>query len=67
MALQRNIKDLGTFGYMAAVCGRASYLRYVPRTLRFIRRTLAADRRYDLFFPVIDRLVLSGAPPVRRP
>lgn len=59
MALQRNLKDLGTFGYMATVRGRPEYLDYVPRTLRFIRRTLFAGRRYDLFMPALDRYVLS--------
>ena len=59
MALQRNIKDLGTFGYMAAARGRPEYLQYVPRTLRFVRRTLLAGRRYHLFMPVLERYVLS--------
>ncbi len=59
MALERNIKDLGTFGYMATVRGRPEYLEYVPRTVRFIRRTLLADRRYHLFMPALDRCVLS--------
>ena len=59
MALQRNIKDLGTFGYMATVRGRPEYLEYVPRTIGFIRRTLLAGRRYHLFMPALDRYVLS--------
>ena len=59
MALQRNIKDLGTFGFMATVRGRPDYLEYVPRTLRFVRRTLMAGQRYHLFMPVLDRYVLS--------
>jgi len=59
MALQRNLKDLGTFGYMATVRGRPEYLEYVPRTVRFIRRTLLAGRRYHLFMPVLDRYVPS--------
>jgi len=59
MALQRNIKDLGTFGFMATVRGRPEYLEYVPRTLRFVRRTLMAGQRYHLFMPVLDRYVLS--------
>jgi len=59
MALQRNIKDLGTFGYMATVRDRPEYLEYVPRTVRFIRRTLFAGPRYHLFLPTLDRYVLS--------
>ena len=60
MALQRNIKDLGTFGFMASERGRPEYLEYVPRTLRFIRQTLVRSRRYHLFFPVLERYALSG-------
>ena len=59
MALQRNLKDLGTFGYMATVRDRPEYLEYVPRTVRFIRRTLFAGPRYHLFLPALDRYVLS--------
>jgi N-acetylmuramate 1-kinase len=59
MALQRNIKDLGTFGYMATVRGRREYLDYVPRTVAFIRHGLAGSRRYHLFHPLLERYVLS--------
>ena len=59
MALQRNIKDLGTFGFMAIVRGRPEYLEYVPRTLRYIRQTLIRSRRYHVFFPVLERYVLD--------
>ena len=33
MSIQRNLKALGTFGYMAAVRGSRVYLPYIPRTL----------------------------------
>ena len=59
MALQRNIKDLGTFGYMATVRGRPDYLAYVPRTLRYIRSTLLRSRAYHAVFPAMERCVLS--------
>lgn len=59
MALQRNIKDLGTFGYMATARGRREYLEYVPRTVASIRRSLAGSRRYHLFHPLLERYVLS--------
>lgn len=59
MALQRNIKDLGTFGYMATVRGLRSYLAYVPRTIRAIRRILLRDRRYHLAFPALESCALS--------
>jgi N-acetylmuramate 1-kinase len=62
MALQRNVKDLGTFGYMATVRGKREYLAYVPRTIASIRRTLLRDRRWHDLFGTIDRLVLGWTP-----
>ncbi len=59
MALQRNIKDLGTFGFMATVRGRTEYLAYVPRTVRSIKRTLVRSRWYHLVYPVVERYVLA--------
>jgi len=41
MALQRNLKALGTFGYMKTVRGTDVYDAYVPRTLAHARRTLS--------------------------
>jgi aminoglycoside/choline kinase family phosphotransferase len=40
MSVQRNLKALGTFGYMTAVRGSSVYLPYVPRTLAHVRRNL---------------------------
>ena len=41
MCVQRNLKALGTFGYMATVRGNRVYLPYIPRTLAHARRNLA--------------------------
>ena len=41
MCVQRNLKALGTFGYMDVVRGSRVYLQYVPRTLAHARRNLA--------------------------
>ena len=41
MSVQRNLKALGTFGYMATVRGNEVYLPHVPRTLAHARRNLA--------------------------
>ena len=41
MCVQRNLKALGTFGYMDVVRGNRVYLQYVPRTLTHARRNLA--------------------------
>ena len=55
MALQRNLKALGTFGYQTTSRGNPVYIQYIPRTLNYVRENL---RRYTRF----DRLgqVLSG-------
>jgi hypothetical protein len=39
-SVQRNLKALGTFGYMATVRQNPVYLQYVPRTLANARRNL---------------------------
>jgi aminoglycoside/choline kinase family phosphotransferase len=62
MALQRNIKDLGTFGYMATVRGRRDYLDYVPRTIMSVRGTMVRDRRWHDAFGPVERLVLEWTP-----
>ena len=41
MSVQRNLKALGTFGYMGSVRGSRVYLPYIPRTLDHLRRNLA--------------------------
>jgi aminoglycoside/choline kinase family phosphotransferase len=40
VSVQRNLKALGTFGYMASVRGSDVYLPYIPRTLANARRNL---------------------------
>ena len=37
MALQRNLKALGTFGYQTATRRNPVYIQYIPRTLRYAR------------------------------
>jgi aminoglycoside/choline kinase family phosphotransferase len=46
MSVQRNLKALGTFGYMSTVRGTDVYLPYIPGTLLSARRTL--ERRPEL-------------------
>jgi len=41
MCVQRNLKALGTFGYMDVVRGNRVYVQYIPRTLAHARRNLA--------------------------
>jgi hypothetical protein len=45
MSLQRNLKALGTFGYMAATRGNPVYIQYIPRTLQHARRNLLKYER----------------------
>jgi aminoglycoside/choline kinase family phosphotransferase len=46
MALQRNLKALGTFGYQTSVRQNPVYIQYIPRTLRHVQRNLAANPRF---------------------
>jgi aminoglycoside/choline kinase family phosphotransferase len=46
MALQRNLKALGTFGYQTITRRNPVYIQYIPRTLRYARTNLT---RYDRF------------------
>ena len=46
MALQRNLKALGTFGYQTAARRNPVYIQYMPRTLEYVRRNLGRYRRF---------------------
>jgi aminoglycoside/choline kinase family phosphotransferase len=46
MALQRNLKALGTFGYQTMTRRNTVYIQYMPRTLRYARTNL---ERYPRF------------------
>jgi len=49
MCVQRNLKALGTFGYMATVRQNPVYLPYIPRTLAHARHNLSR-------YPELERL-----------
>lgn len=53
MALQRNLKALGTFGYQMTTRGNPVYLQYIPRTLRYVHDNLS---RHDRFATLRERL-----------
>jgi N-acetylmuramate 1-kinase len=40
MAVQRNLKALGTFGYQTTARRNPVYIQYIPRTLRYVRTNL---------------------------
>jgi aminoglycoside/choline kinase family phosphotransferase len=60
MALQRNLKALGTFGYQTTARQNPVYIQYMPRTLRYVRDTLHRHPRFarlhELLAPHIDEL-----------
>ncbi len=61
MALQRNLKALGTFGYQTTVRGNAVYIQYIPRTIRHVQRNLTRHdgsfgRLRELLSPYMEEL-----------
>ena len=60
MALQRNLKALGTFGYQTTARRNPVYIQYIPRTLRYVRETMERDPRFarlrELLAQHIDEL-----------
>jgi aminoglycoside/choline kinase family phosphotransferase len=46
MALQRNLKALGTFGYQTTARRNPVYIQYIPRTLRYVSRNLEQNPRF---------------------
>ena len=60
MALQRNLKALGTFGFQTTSRGNPVYIQYIPRTLNYVRASLARYARFgglrDLLAEHLDEL-----------
>jgi hypothetical protein len=60
MSVQRHLKALGTFGHQIAVANRHGFASAVPRTLRYLRRTLHDHDRFaglhDLLQPHLPEL-----------
>jgi N-acetylmuramate 1-kinase len=46
MAVQRNLKALGTFGFQTTARGNTAYVESMPRTLRYVKDNLS---RYERF------------------
>ncbi|HMC82080.1 MAG TPA: phosphotransferase [Candidatus Polarisedimenticolia bacterium] len=61
MTLQRNLKDLGTFGYQVHALEHEEYARYIPRTLEMVRENLLRHQRYHSLFPLFEKLLFSGS------
>ena len=46
MALQRNLKALGTFGFQTISRGNPVYIQYIPRTLSYVRLNMDRNGRF---------------------
>jgi aminoglycoside/choline kinase family phosphotransferase len=57
MALQRNVKALGTFGFQTTTRLNPVYLQYVPRTLRYVRTNLLKYPRFARLHELLSRVV----------
>jgi aminoglycoside/choline kinase family phosphotransferase len=57
MALQRNLKALGTFGFQAAVRSNPVYIQYIPRTLSYARSQLVSYPRFERLHRLLADLV----------
>jgi aminoglycoside/choline kinase family phosphotransferase len=60
MALQRNLKALGTFGFQTTTRHNTVYIQYIPRTLNFARMNLVRYPRFgrlrDILAEHLDEL-----------
>ena len=54
MALQRNLKALGTFGYMTTSRNNTVYIQYIPRTLAYVKANLAKYPRFERLRAVLE-------------
>lgn len=57
MALQRNLKALGTFGYQTVTRGNPVYIQYIPRTLNYVRANLAKYPRFSRLQEVLAGII----------
>jgi len=57
MALQRNLKALGTFGFQTTARRNPVYIQYIPRTLRYVRTNLENLPQFSRLHAVLGDLV----------
>lgn len=57
MALQRNLKALGTFGYQTTARRNPVYIQYIPRTLKSARENLHRYPRFAALLTILARHV----------
>ena len=54
MAVQRNLKALGTFGYMTTSRNNTVYIQYMPRTMAYVKANLAKYPRFERLQALLD-------------
>lgn len=57
MALQRNLKALGTFGFQTSARQNSVYIQYIPRTIRHVQKNLERHRRFDALRDLLAQLM----------
>ena len=57
MALQRNLKALGTFGYQTVTRGNPVYIQYIPRTLNYVRANLSKYPRFSRLHELLADII----------
>jgi N-acetylmuramate 1-kinase len=57
MALQRNLKALGTFGYQTSIRQNPVYIQYIPRTLRHVQQNLARHDRFARVHEILAEFI----------
>jgi aminoglycoside/choline kinase family phosphotransferase len=57
MAVQRNLKALGTFGYQTTTRHNPVYIQYMPRTLRYVRTNLEKHPRFARLRRLLARYI----------
>ena len=61
MAVQRNLKALGTFGFQATTRANPVYIQYMPRTLAYVRNNLRRHARFDRLEAILAELLPEHA------
>ena len=57
MALQRNMKAIGTFAYQAVGKGNPFYLQFIPPTLQYVHRNLIKRKEWRDFHSLLSRYI----------
>jgi aminoglycoside/choline kinase family phosphotransferase len=64
MALQRNMKALGTFAFQAAVKGNPRYIPSIQPTIAYLQENLARHPELRVLGEILDEHLFSAYPGV---